>query len=639
MILKTPKNIIDLVKSQTQNIRWFMTINKYTRVMENNQTGFDIPLVVVDNEEMIAVDPEYSDIRQTSLDGESESLPLFPLRIDFIPKKTIQVNGAVASGVYNNVKVLDVITMLCDQYRAEYEKTYPDKNKSLSFSIIPPDNTYLYEQILVEPGTFIDSLHALQAKYGIYSTGLRVDMDSGSISNDESVNDSESIITILDKGGNAPPRADTVTDVLLELVDPSQVIDPIYQSGSYINKETNTLIIRTLLPYEIIRNSSEAIVNGESIRVMQSSADDHTVTACDSVNTSDSATSRAYWSKYDNAFTSSQLQDSIKEKDLTIIADIRDVDFLSLNDNLKYTLKFYGRDDELFSGEYRLVSIRMYNRNSALTDGRQLEPVAVLVFSDMSKITIAGSLLNRPSYGDRLTSAAGVYASGQYEQVNMDGTKVSVTPSANLKSAPYPTNFAGRQDYYGVTIPDAIPDDYRMSDTVLFRDIYQCKDGTDLGKANALANNFAAFINAQRYSKEVLDFLNGMFPPLGAGKLNSFFRYSLPAGGSKTSHHFLALATDAVWGRLAGEPLAHAAVAIARSGLVFDQLILEGNGAGWRWIHVGKVMNGTNRQLFMIAENFAEGNYKRVDLNKVSGGGDLYFTNKVFRKSLVFSAT
>ena len=53
-----------------------------------------------------------------------------------------------------------------------------------------------------------------------------------------------------------------------------------------------------------------------------------------------------------------------------------------------------------------------------------------------------------------------------------------------------------------------------------------------------------------------------------------------------------------------------------KSGLPFDQVILEGNGKEWRWIHIGWKVNGAPRLKWMYTKTGQPGTYKYVNADK-----------------------
>lgn len=627
VLMKIPQTIMYLVKEHFENIKWYITIKARERQLSKDNNKFALPEIIINNAELIGIDPIYNPPEETSGSVEG-ALPIYPVKIDFVPSKDTKLNSSVQANVYSNVRLIDVITIMCDMLRKEYAKSSPDTKNSVKFTIAPPDNTQVYEQILVEPGSFTDVINKLQLKYGIYMTGVRVSFDSVQTlkATGSTKTETTTYVTILDKGGTAP-SSNAINNVVVEIVDGKNTEMAAYDSGFSVNKDSNTILLRTYLPYAVIRKNSEKLVNGESVRVMQNSSSDHVISNCDNLS-SDTNVQKIYWSNFDNPYGLTQLQDSIREKDIQIHTEIRDINVFTFTDNLKYNVKFYGKDDGIYSGEYRLAGIRFYMRNKAGSSMKNTEAAGVFSFTNVPPLRINGSVVDRQTYGEKISASA--IANNSSGVARLEGAGFSsgaVATDSGASRAPYKTNFQGRKDFYGQTIPAQIPDDYKMSSTVTFRDIYATKDGIDYNKATAIANNFSHFINAQRYSKEVLDVLNGQFGKFGVGKLNSFFRYGIPGGGSKTSQHLIALASDAMWSGAGGDSLCDAFVKILKSGIEFDQLILEGNGSQWRWIHVGKQMNGTNRREVKLAPNATAGFYKNVNVNKVNSGIDLSWAN------------
>ena len=615
-----PQNIQVYIHSHFQNIKWFISVKTKPKLLEETN-AYTIPEIIYDNAQIIAIDPE-EDTPPNDSSNIDAATPIYKMKIDFVPFKDTTLNSIVKSRVFNNVKVLDVIMILAGELHNEYKARNSDTVNEVKFSISPPDNSAVYEQILIEPGTFTDAIYTLQKKYGIYMTGARVSFDSAQSSKNPTTGKitTTTTVTILDKGGIAP-ATDSLKDVIIELVDGKAVNNVSYDSGFTIDSITNAITIRTMQPYSVVRNNSDSLTTGESVRVMQSSSNDHSISNCDNT-VSDTNSQKLYWSNYDNPYALTQLQNSIREKSLTVHAEIRDVNTFMYTDNFNYTLKFFGKDDILYSGNYRLSAIRFLMSNKVAGFLDNVESTGIFTFTNMPPLRVNGTEVSRSTYGEKLSSYTS--ENGESGMVKISGGGLS-SPSSPVssKSGPFTTNFKGKQDFYGVTIPNEIPSTFKMSPNTTFANTYVTKDGTDFKKANGLATNFAYFINAQRYASEVLEPLISIFGGLGSGSPNSFYRYGIPGGGSKTSQHLIALASDVVWGGAPGDALAEAMFKIINSGLVFDQLILEGNGSSWRWIHVGKQMNGVNRGNILLSPNATAGQYKRVNISKVKTPKDL----------------
>ena len=184
------------------------------------------------------------------------------------------------------------------------------------------------------------------------------------------------------------------------------------------------------------------------------------------------------------------------------------------------------------------------------------------------------------------------------------------------KGGPFLTNFAGRNDYLGQQVPKEIPSTWKMSGSILLEDVYTTKDGSYPDRAQAICQNFDVFCFAQKFSKLVLDRIiakYGKFPG-GGGRMNSFYRCHVPKEGSPTSQHLIALAADMIVSGGTGDALCEPFFWIAKqSGIDFDQVILEGNGSEWRWIHVGMNMNGRNRRQIKLSPTGKSSNLISVE--------------------------
>lgn len=397
--MKVPQNLLKQFKDHFENIRWFFTIRKKAKAEKDTSNEFIIPQTIVNNVEYLGIDPQYYPPQDTTGNIEG-SLPIYPIKLDFISKRDTKLNANVKARIFNDVTLLDVLLILCQDIAKVYAKKEDDSKNNVKFTISPPDNTAKYEQIIIEPGSFTDTIYSLQKKYGIYQSGVRVSFDSNHITKKENSTDisTETYITILEKG-NTAPSANTINNCIIEVVDPKSAKDSVYDSGFSISKETSTMTIRSHLPYLIEKNNSEKLANGESVRVQKSSQIDHVASACDAA-VSDINTSKMYWSNYDNPFAMTQLQDSIREKLLSCNIEIRDVDIFTLNDNMNYSVKFYSKDDTGYSGRYRLKKLVFYIRDGKSSTKDIVESAAVLQFYNLPDLRIDGSPIPRKTYSE-----------------------------------------------------------------------------------------------------------------------------------------------------------------------------------------------------------------------------------------------
>ena len=642
-----PQTVMSLIKLHNENIKWFISIDAVVKQFESSANTFKIPQSVIRDAQLIPVDPKFNPPQGKSGSADT-AVPIYPFKIDLVPHKDTTLNSKVKARVFTNATLLEVLTTLAGELKTEYAKRQEDSKKDVKFSIAPPDNIGRYEQILVEPGSFTRVVDQLQAKYGIYYTGVRVSFDSiqaersagGGVSNFTQV-------TILGKGDSAPTEK-AIKDCIIELVDPRAVENPAYDSGQYLDNETGTVILRTYLPYVVTRSNSDSLVSGESIRVMNSSASDHLASNCDNEDT-DTNTQRMYWSNYDNPFALTQLQDSVKEKHIEFSSQFRDINSLIFNDNLNYTVRFFGEDDKVYTGDYRLTAARFYFKNGATVNMYNKNEIeTVLSFANVPPLRINGVEVIRPTYGEKLAKiggASGKGGSGFMKQLgipnvsaikNMISTAIggfvdSAIPKATYEGGPpFRTNFYGKTDYNGMKIPEMIPATWKMSNNTTLKDVYEVTFDANPEIGYRLCNSYQYFVNAQRFGREVIDKCHGLFGTLGeGGKLKSWYRYKIPDSSMGSSEHLIALACDSTWGSGDGDALAERFFKLINSGIDFDQLILEGDGSKWSFIHISKQMNGTNRKDIKLSFSGIQGDYKRLNKAKLSSKEDLVFKKAI----------
>jgi hypothetical protein len=188
------------------------------------------------------------------------------------------------------------------------------------------------------------------------------------------------------------------------------------------------------------------------------------------------------------------------------------------------------------------------------------------------------------------------------------------TIAASTKVYQFRPTFTNRKDYNNNVVPDTIADNYNMSVHVQFKDVYDCVTGTDINAANAMMQNFPSFIYAQKFSNEILDPIIEKFGKFNYsnGKLLRFYKYSVPALDGLASQ---SLGSALLW------------IAI-NSGLDFDQLILEGDGNQWKFIHIGRQLNGTNRkQVLLMPNTSANTNFYQIDPTVIGHESQIYYKN------------
>jgi hypothetical protein len=598
--------VLSDLKDHFERLRFFMNVQKWSRDDAQTDNGYARKTSVFEHLELVPLDPQIP-VNVVADQNDLNGLPRHRIVLDLVGKKNADLNGKVKSKIFSNVRVLDVIMALLDEAVKDQKSAQVADKDIVKYTVAPPDNTRVYEQIILDPGTISQNLRQLQEQYGVYQTGIRVSFDTVSTEKDPSTGRviHKSQIVVSDKGGNAPSPA-SFDQVLIEIIDPnSKSTRPETDSGSKVDEASKVLIVRTNMGYQIDKNNSSRYLDGQSVRVIGSSQNDTILNECDIGNDSQAA-QRTYWGNNDNPYNLTQLQDSIREKALAITVGIADSDVFAFNQNLKFILKFYNRDSEAHDGEYRLKAAIFRFVSGKPTEKIGVPLTGYLRFSTIPDLRVNGALVPRESYVDRLTRLRREFsqATGKVISSVMPAKMPSFISGKPAPAAgPWSVASPGRNDYNGTALPRQVERTYKMSRHITMEDIYVTKDGAFPDRAQALCQDFDLFCYAQRFSNLVLDPIidkYGKFPG-GGGRMNSFYRYHTPSGGSPTSVHKVALGADML-PTMPGDALCTAFFWIARqSNIPYDQIILEGNGQQWRWIHVGLNMNGANRKQIKLS--------------------------------------
>ncbi|BDH16465.1 MAG: hypothetical protein [Bacteriophage sp.] len=627
-----PEDILYHIKMHNENLKWFVNLECAEKKNESIGNEFVIPEVIFKDIQLIPIDPIYNSM-QSNQEAKTNTIATRPFKIDLVSHKDVSLNATLKSRVFNNVRMLDVITLLTNEIKEEYKKRNEATVREVKVSISPPDNTKVYEQILIEPGSFNRVIQSLQEKYGIYNTGVRVCFDSVKTNLDKKGNENITEITILGKGDTAPGK-NSLKDVIIDIINPNLIntetsmTEHRYNSGQYLDTSSGTSLIRTYLPYVVARNNSDKLINGEALRVMHSSSNDHLNSHCDTDGT-DVNMQKIYWSKFDNPFNLTQLQDSIREGSIRANVQVTDINIVILSNNQNYRLKFYGDDDKVYTGDYRLSELKFYyKKGNNVLGANEIDIHGVLSFINVPTLKVNGTVVSRKTYGEKIESSRRAYQGG-VEDSSLGNYGTGSVPTGNTTSRremvfgpPFKCGFPTRKDFHGQAMPIEITDEWKMSSKVTFKQVYDTNNSStgDMAKviANTLAQNYVYFVNAQRFAVEVIDPVVNLLGSLGEGnKVDSWLRLT-----NDTSPHTIALAVDSKFGSGGGLQLADRFLKLAKSSIEFDQLILESKNNEWLNIHISKVMNGTNRKEIKVHYKDV---YKKLNLNKVKSSTDLAY--------------
>lgn len=646
-IFKLPESICLALKNHFEYTKFYLTIRMFEKFGDTKAYKWSVPTIIIDNLPLMGIDPKFPNMVHSKMKNDpSHLLPKYDVKIDFVSFREQMLNGKVKARVFNNCTLADVIGGLCTDLSEIYKKKAMDTKREVKFAISPPDNNNTYEQIIVDPGSFTQVINSLQTKYGIYKTGVRVMFDcQQSIVKTGGKEESNLVVTIKDKGGIVPIPDQSFDNVIVEVVSPkSQQFYMGPESGQHVKKATKTMTIRTDLPYLLDKVNSEALAGGQATRVQYSSTDDNITSVCDD-DSMDTDKWSFYWSKYENQFALTQLQDEIREKNLQLTCKVMDCNVIALNDNINYIVKFYTPDDEANSGEYRLSRSRFSFQMNNTTSGKEFfEIQGILHFKNLRGIRTNGNEAARSTYGTKLATALAMKAKDYEPEYATDGINTSKdNPSTSFEfganDLTAPLSYWMRKDLYGVPFPPKeVPMYWNMGGTLLLKDVIGTVDGGDSNaKYNMLMSNLDYFLNTQKMCSQILGpiiQMCGRFP-MHKGKIKSFYRYEAPNSDTGSSAHLVGLGADIGPAIQAGDFLCDPFVTIANSGIPYDQIILESDGSKWQFIHIDMAINGTPRRKKLVNLSLnGKNKYYEPYWERVSGGSDLWYKNDNIFKTL-----
>lgn len=231
-------------------------------------------------------------------------------------------------------------------------------------------------------------------------------------------------------------------------------------------------------------------------------------------------------------------------------------------------------------------------------------------------------------YGEKLKASWDAYTNhsselGNYSSMSIDPFKSN--PSGvngnkiNHSGPPFRTSFVGRKDFYNKDIPAELPEDWQMSPNITFKQVYETNRdaGSTNAIASALANEYEYFINAQRFAQEIVEPCVTLGGSLGTNdKTEMWFKLK-----GKDAHS-IALAVSSTFGKQGETDLCDLFKKIfeQKDSLNYDVCRLVEEGGKWAYIHIAKLMNGTNRKATQVN---MKGKNKNIRIDKVTSPDDL----------------
>jgi len=279
-------------------------------------------------------------------DSIVDDIPQHKLKMFMFKKDHLYFNKKLNHQVYNDCTVSDV---LLDLIGKNFESSEMD------FNIGKIVNDKVYDQIIIPPINFIDSIKYLQRVYGLFNNGLNLFFDFTSVFISDKIK--------LVESGNP----DFIKDAYIELYSQkdNERTGINTMNVSFFNEENNSFVVRTTSE-GIMPNisGSKKEIDGEAITILSTSNESSDVRNCLNM-TFDSGSNDArrpkeklYWNPYTNELNESEfkskssldfkvLQLNIKEADLEIFSINRRYIIVDKNDSF----------DQDRSGFYKVVDM------------------------------------------------------------------------------------------------------------------------------------------------------------------------------------------------------------------------------------------------------------------------------------------
>jgi len=246
------------------------------------------------------IDPEKVEIPLMKKDFiEEENLsgnpPNYPMTLYLFKKEHLLVNKKLTTKVYSETTIQDVLLKLVE---------LNFQSDDMTFHIGKVDNTKKYEQIIIPPLTFAQSIKYLQKNYGIFNGGVQVFCDF----KDGWIMDPQKTIE-----GSDPKES--VVNAALEIYDPfnEENRGPFQLNSSILDEENNKYLIKIAVPITL-KSPKTALkeVTGEAVKFLSNTVKANSEVNCIDMtfgtptNDSKAPKEAVYWNPFSHAIAESE---------------------------------------------------------------------------------------------------------------------------------------------------------------------------------------------------------------------------------------------------------------------------------------------------------------------------------------------
>jgi hypothetical protein len=379
------RDIFRLIQDNADNVLFLLSLRRYEESIQDYKLKSRPYDTIFSNEILKPYDisrettpllpEEVSDIMIDDEPSVQRNDPNFRLVVNAFQQRHLDMNKEIISVVLNNCTVKDCILYLLNRGGA----------RSVLFS--EPDNTKVYEQIMIPGLNMTKSIEYLQQVYGIYNTGLLLFFDykfSYLLRKDSLKN------PVTATGGES--NSNSWGKVFIELVEQSRSQPDSH--GSYLDEENERVYIKMIdNTTSVASDTSTREIGGEIAKFMSRSKENRNIqrvqdlrmnitNSSNDITNSKKIKEAVFWNRYDNPYIEKEYRSSMFRNQLKLSVPWVDIDLDLITPNRRYDIFFDNNEfKDIYNGAYHLVStIYKFNKD------RQVKNYRVYGFSTFEKL-------------------------------------------------------------------------------------------------------------------------------------------------------------------------------------------------------------------------------------------------------------
>lgn len=334
------------------NLKLTMNIVRYVDISINNE-GISMPFdYYLKDIVMIPINKNRSPIDVDTFNTEVvTSVPNISIDLALMLEDNLKINKFVASGIYRDCTMEDIITFLLN-----------DISNKLVFQ--KPDNQYTLDQVILIPNNIIMNIRYINDVYGIYNSGMNLFFG---MKNYYLISKLNNIDT--------PYIGNNYKDVVLNILDNSDDPSGIIGQGSYKDNESLSYNVKSSTNTIFVNNNNFSMneVYGNKDVILSNNVDGINMREYNIDNTREKK--KIFYNRYDNHFKENEFLNTITNSTL-INYTFKDIDLDCVDCNKIYKLVFSNHQYKHLEGKYQIIKnqyiFNVDSKGNANVDGNIL---------------------------------------------------------------------------------------------------------------------------------------------------------------------------------------------------------------------------------------------------------------------------